>query len=167
MSDEDEDEGIGRPPDDRWKYGYEMVATYPSETMYPPDYRGLEGVVDFHMHVGFSRIDPMSQLKLASRAGMRGIVFKISQFPTVELARTATQEVRQWAERKGVRAAEAFGGLVMGPLVGGINLPMARRIIKIGGRVIWLPVLESSQHLEQARGLSREEAYPPFAAGSA
>lgn len=46
----------------------------------------------------------------------------------------------------------------MGPMVGGINLLLARRIIKIGGRVIWLPVLESAQHLEQALGLSREEA---------
>jgi hypothetical protein len=33
-----------------------------------------------------------------------------------------------------------------------------RRVIAIGGRVVWLPVLESAQHLEQARGLSREEA---------
>ena len=151
-------QGVGRPPDDRWKYGYELVASFPSETMYPPDYRHLEGVIDFHMHVGFSRIDPMAQLKLASRAGMRGIGFKISQFPTVELARSVSQEVRIWAEKEGLRPAEAFGGVVMGPMVGGINLLLARRIIKVGGRVVWLPVLESAQHLEQARGLPREEA---------
>lgn len=150
--------GIGRPPDDRWKHAYELIAALPSETMYPPDYRRLDGVVDFHMHVGFGRIDPVAQLKLASQAGMRGIVFKISQLPTVELARTTSQVVREWAELEGLRPAEAFGGLVLGPMVGGINLRLARRIIAIGGRVIWLPVLESAQHLEQARGLSRKEA---------
>ena len=154
----DQSKGVGRPPDDRWKHVYELVATAPSQTMYPPDYRCLDGVVDFHMHVGFARIDPVAQLKHASRSGMRGIVFKISQFPTVELARTTSQVVREWAEREGVRPAEAFGGLVLGPMVGGINLLLARRIIKIGGRVIWLPVLESAHHLEQALGLPREEA---------
>ena len=66
----DQDQGVGRPPDDRWKYAYELVGTAPTETMYPPDYRRLDGVVDFHMHVGFARIDPVAQLKLASRAGM-------------------------------------------------------------------------------------------------
>ncbi len=154
----EQDEGLGRPPDDRWKLGYELVANYPSETNYPPDYRQLDNAVDMHMHVGFSRLDPVAQLKLASRAGMRGIVFKISQFPTAELARTTTEVVREWAEREGVRPAEAFGGLVLGPMVGGINLLLARRIIKIGGRIIWLPVLESARHLEYARGLSHEEA---------
>ncbi|MBI2317532.1 MAG: hypothetical protein HYU75_11145 [Betaproteobacteria bacterium] len=152
------DQGVGRPPDDRWKYAYELVAALPSEIMCPPDYRCLDGVVDFHMHVGFARIDPLAQLKLASRAGMRGMVFKISQFPTVELARTTNRAVREWADREGVRPAEAFGGLVLGPMVGGINLRLARRVIAIGGRVVWLPVLESAQHLEHARGLSREEA---------
>jgi hypothetical protein len=43
-------------------------------------------------------------------------------------------------------------------MVGGINLRLARRVIQIGGRVMWLPVLESAQHLEQARGLPRDEA---------
>ncbi len=76
----------------------------------------------------------------------------------MELARTTSQTVREWAEREGVRPAEAFGGVVMGPMVGGINLLLARRIIKVGGRVIWLPVLESAQHLEQALGLPRKEA---------
>ena len=151
------EQGIGRPPDDRWKYAYELV-TLPTEIVYPPGYSRLDGVVDFHMHVGYARMDPVAQLKLASRAGMRGLVFKISQFPTVELARTTTQVVREWAEREGVRPAEAVGGLVFGNMVGGINLRLARRVIAIGGRVVWLPVLESAQHLEQARGLSREEA---------
>ena len=152
------DQVVDRPYDDRWKYTYEMLAALQSEIMYPPDYRRLDGAVDFHMHVGFGRIDPLAQLKLASRAGMRGIVFKISQFPTVEMARIANQAVRDWAEREGVRPAEAFGGLVLGAMGGGINLRLARRIIKIGGRVIWLPVLESAQHLERAVGRSSEDA---------
>ena len=66
-------QGVGRPPDDRWKYGYELVASFPSETMYPPDYRHLEGVIDFHMHVGFSRIDPMSQLLTGSLPGVKPV----------------------------------------------------------------------------------------------
>lgn len=152
------DHEVGRAPDDRWRHAYELVAATANQTMFPPDYRCLDGVVDFHMHVGFARIDPVAQLKLASRAGMRGLVFKISQFPTVELARTTSQVVREWAEGEGVRPAEAFGGLVLGPMVGGINLLLVRRILKIGGRVIWLPVLESANHLEQALGVPREEA---------
>jgi len=152
------DMGVGRPPDDRWKHAYGLVAKIAPDCMYPPDYRRLDGVVDFHMHVGFGRIDPLAQMKLASRAGMRGVNFKVSQFPTVELARTTNEAVREWADREAVRPAEAFGALVLGPLVGGINLRLVRRIIAIGGRTIWLPVLESAQHLEQALGFSREEA---------
>ncbi len=68
------EQGVRRPSDDRWKYTYEMLAALQSEIMYPPDYRRLDGVVDFHMHVGFARIDPVGQLKLASRSGMRGLV---------------------------------------------------------------------------------------------
>ncbi len=150
--------GVGRPPDDRWKYAYEMVAVVRPETVSPPGYHVLDGVVDFHMHVGSARMDPLPQLKLASRAGMRGMVFKISQFPTVELARTTSQAVKEWAEKEGVRPAEAFGGLVLGNMVGGINLRLVRRVIAIGARVIWLPVLESAQHLEQALGVPRDEA---------
>ena len=152
------DMGIGRPPDDRWKDAYGWVAQVSPECMYPPDYRRLDGVVDYHMHVGFGRLDPIAQMKLASRAGMRGVNFKISQFPSVELARTTNRATNEWAEREGLRPAEAFGALVLGPLVGGINLRLVRRIIAIGGRTIWLPVLESAQHLEHALGYSRDEA---------
>lgn len=150
---------VGAPPDDRFKFAYEQVANYPSETMFPPyDDSVLKGTVDFHVHAGKRRIDPVAQMKHASRAGMRAVVFKNAQNATVDLARTTNLIVQEWCEAQAVEPAEAFGGVVLGTLTGGVNVELVRYQVGLGAKIVWLPVLTSAQHLEKARGLPREEA---------
>src|SRR5690606_22875813 len=148
----------GGPPDDRYTLLYELVANYPFETMFPPDYGILQGAVDPHMHIGQRRIDPVAQLKQATRAGRRGVVFKNAQISTVDVAHTASRVVAEWAEMEGLEPAEAFGAVVLGTMTGGINLDLVRYVIQAGGKVVWLPVLTSAQHLEKALRLPRQEA---------
>lgn len=137
---------------------YEMVAQTRFRTMTFPYYRGLEGAVDLHVHVGPWRADPVTLAKRATDAGLRALVFKMSPHPSVEVARLANEAAQEYAGLIGVPAVECYGGIVTGIGVGGVNDWAIRYSIETGGKVIWLPVLSSANHYAHTLGLSQEAA---------
>lgn len=103
-------------------------------------YEDLEGVIDMHVHCGPEPADRlmdfMEMAKLADSTGMGGFVLK-GLF-------TSTSE---WAHmiKKIYPNLLVFGGITMDSSVGGLNPHAVSSSIKVGGRIIWMPV-RNSQH---------------------
>lgn len=144
--------------DSRFHFEYEMVRDVRFPTMYPPALGFVEGMVDFHLHVGAGRTDPVALARHASRAKMRGLVFKDSAMPTVETARLTNEAVAAWAETVAEQPVECFGGIVLDKPMGGINVQAARHWLQHGARVVWLPVLQAANHLQTALQMPEDEA---------
>ncbi|MEE8449346.1 MAG: DUF6282 family protein [Thermodesulfobacteriota bacterium] len=137
---------------------YHLMERCSFETFSIPNLRGLTGLVDLHTHPGLGRADPLALAKQASRAGMRALVFKMTNAPSMEVAGVVNDTVREWAQREGLEPVTCFGSLVFNTFLGGVNLDLARRSIRAGAKALWMPTLTSAYHLMRTKGISFEEA---------
>lgn len=136
---------------------YEYVASGKLGTLYPPEFRGLAGTVDPHVHVGYGAHDPIALAKHASRAGMRALLFKMVEYPSVEVARITSEVIEEWAHHEGITPVTCFGGVVLNSHLGGLNLDLVRLTTRAGGRAVWFPTSSSANHLAKTRGVSLSE----------
>ena len=110
--------------------------------------RLLEGAMDIHVHCGpdprverrGSAIDVAQQ---AREMGMLGMVLKSHEFPTSQMAYTASQAVP---------GITLIGGVALDLEVGGLNPLAVESTAKVGGRVVWMPTY-SARADRQANGL--------------
>lgn len=137
---------------------YELLEKSRFETTYPPQLKGLAGRIDFHVHVGIARSDPVALAKHATRAGMKAFLFKMAPTPSCEIARVTNEVVADWAEKEGLRPVSCYGGVVLNSLLGGLNLELVRRTLASGGKAVWMPTISSAHHLMRAKGMSLEQA---------
>jgi hypothetical protein len=102
----------------------------------------LQGAVDIHIHHGpdlYPRIqDPIELAQDAKAAGMRAVCLKTHNFPTAPLALLA---------RKIVPGIDIFGSIACNLEVGGVNPSAVEAIIKYEARQIWLPTIDSTNHV--------------------
>ena len=110
----------------------------------PPD--SLTGVIDFHCHTGPDAmgrsINDFELVRLAHRAGMRGIVLKNHFMPTADRAQLAMEET------KGI---EVFGGVVLNRAVGGLNAEAIQEMLKVDGqrgKIVWLPTFDAENQVK-------------------
>jgi hypothetical protein len=103
----------------------------------------LEGAIDVHIHCApevFGRIgDAVEIAKRCEAAGMRGVVFKAHNEPTMTRAYFANQQLQN---------LQTFGGLVLNDFVGGINPTAAKVALDLGAKIIWAPTMHSRHHEE-------------------
>lgn len=137
---------------------YEFVAQGPFGTQYPPDFTGLKGAIDIHVHVGYRAHNPLALAKYATQAGMRALVFKMPDTPSAEIARFTGQYLETWAEEQGLVPVSCFGGVVLNSFLGGVNLELVKKTVQAGGRALWLATQTSANHLARIKGLSWEKA---------
>jgi len=101
-------------------------------------YEILSGAVDLHIHPGPAkekrRLDFLEAARYARDVGMRAIVFKPLEFPTLD---------RAYAAEKAVPGIKVFGGIVLDYAMGGLNPEAVKVAIKRGARVIWMPLFDS------------------------
>jgi len=142
----------------RFAKTYELVAKYKFETSYLPDFSGLKGIIDPHLHAGARRTDPVSLARLASQAGMKALLFKTSQVPTVEMARIVTDVTRNWAESQNLTPVLCFGGTTLNLPSGGLNLDLVKYCTETGGKAVWFPTLTSANHQAKTKGIPFSEA---------
>lgn len=124
-------------------------------------YEILSGAIDLHVHPGPARKDrPLLKRRLdfleaarnARDVGMRAIVFKPLEFPTID---------RAYAAEKAVPGIRVFGGIVLDYAIGGLNPEAVEVAIQKGAKIIWMPVFDSlhtrkmSQH--EAAGIYKQE----------
>lgn len=101
-------------------------------------YEILSGAVDLHMHPGPAkdkrRLDFIEAARYARDVGMRAVVFKPLEFPTID---------RAYAAEKAVPGIKVFGGIVLDYAMGGFNPEAVKVAIKRGAKVIWMPLFDS------------------------
>lgn len=99
----------------------------------------LKGVIDIHVHVGpeAHKSRKFNEYELAEEAlkyGARGIVIKTHAFETAsraQLVQRAFPELKVW------------GGIALNNQVGGLNPDAVAAAADIGGRIVWLPTIDS------------------------
>jgi hypothetical protein len=102
----------------------------------------LDGAIDLHVHAGPSFFprwgDGPAVARACLDAGMRGVLLKAHEGSTVEAA----------AALSGTHAPlDVAGGVVLNRYVGGINPDAAEASVRLGGRCIWFPTIDSSDHV--------------------
>jgi hypothetical protein len=60
----------------RYIKSYEVRRSYKGGVQYPPAVGGVEDAIDIHCHADAGHQDALSVAKLASKNGMRGILYK-------------------------------------------------------------------------------------------
>jgi hypothetical protein len=106
----------------------------------------LRGAIDMHLHIGPDEIphhvDAIEAARQAKEAGMRAIVVKNHNYPTVPLAITAERMV------PGIKV---FGGLCFDYEMGGVNSYALEMSARLGAKVVWMPIASSSNSRDKMR----------------
>jgi hypothetical protein len=116
---------------------------------FSPEAPPLPGVVDVHAHGHSGQQDPLSVSKLATRAGMRGILWKTIGSPKAPWAayQAMREELARWAEGEQLAPVETAFGVMTETPFGGPTIARAREAIEHGAAAIWLPVITNVRSL--------------------
>lgn len=103
----------------------------------------LQGGIDLHTHSAPSlynrAMDDFGLAEEAKAAGMRGVVLKAHECPTVGRAALVTSRMEGVA---------AFGGIVLNYYVGGFNPVAVEAALKMGGKIVWFPTFHAQNQLD-------------------
>lgn len=101
----------------------------------------VRNAVDLHIHSYpclFPRIaDDREIVRAAAEAGMAAVVLKCHHEPTVSRAYLLGAESPQ---------IKVFGGIVLNSYVGGINPAAVEAALRLGGKEVWMPTIDSAYH---------------------
>lgn len=115
----------------------------------------LAGAFDMHVHSGPDvlprKFDDILLAERTRESGMAGFVLKSHYVCTADRAALIRQVYPD---------VKAYGGIVLNNAVGGLN-PIAVDIAgRLGGRVVWLPTVDSANELENVAGQKDESKLP-------
>jgi hypothetical protein len=135
---------------------------------FSPETPSLAGVVDVHAHGHAGQQDPLAVGRLASRAGMGGILWKTLGDPRAPWVahRALTEALARWAEQERVAPVACAFGLMTETPFGGPTLAWVREGVAQGAAAVWLPVLTNVNSLMRVgapgRFLGRRGYLPPL-----
>jgi len=102
----------------------------------------LRGAIDLHTHSAPSLFDRLlDDVELAAEAraaGMRAVLYKAHEQDTTGRAALV---------RRAVPGIQAFGGIVLNHVVGGLNPAAVEASIKLGARMVWMPTMSAQHHI--------------------
>ena len=110
----------------------------------------LKGAIDLHLHTYpdlFPRlVDDIELAKFAAQSEMRAVVIKSHIESSVSRAYLSQQVVPE---------VQVFGGIVLNTYVGGINPAAVDTCLKLGGKIVWMPTIDSAYHALKHGGTGR------------
>ena len=110
----------------------------------------MEDAIDLHLHTYpdlFPRlVDDIELASFAAEAKMRAVVIKSHIESSVS---------RAYLAQKAVPGVQMFGGIVMNTYVGGINPAAVDCCLKLGGKIVWAPTIDSAFHAEKHGGTGK------------
>lgn len=110
------------------------------------DYSFLQDAIDLHIHVGPDYTarygDSITLAQEAAGAGMKAIIIKGHLDSTVAAAQAATRVV------EGIRV---YGGIALNEPTGSFNARTVMAVAKSGGKMVWLPTVDSKYALMKAQ----------------
>lgn len=100
----------------------------------------LRGSIDYHVHASPDTIKPRRQTMIevaesAAECGLKAIVFK-SHHGMNSCCVNILNEI--------VRGITVVGGVVLNYSVGGINPAAVKASVELGGKIVWMPCLDSA-----------------------
>ncbi|MGZ9811632.1 DUF6282 family protein [Pseudoroseicyclus sp. H15] len=108
----------------------------------------LRGAVDLHCHSGpsaFPRsLDHAEAFAQAEAAGFRAFVTKDHFYPGMAHA-ALLQTLNPEAQ------VRAYSGVVLNNAMGGINPFAVDHVVKLGGKIVWMPTFSAANHIEQSK----------------
>lgn len=117
----------------------------------------LTGAIDLHVHAAPSLFPRLANdIQVATHAlslGLGGLVLKSHHESTVSRA-YATQNALDGQIR-------VFGGIVLNTYVGGINPEAVETALKLGGKIVWMPTIESAWHCKAHGGRGAFDVQKP------
>ena len=134
------------------------VTSYAARTQYKPGvvhpgHIKVRDAIDIHCHAHAGQQDALDLVKKASRAEMKGILFK----SIVGKAGTAVRELQEqldgWAAEEGVPPVALFAGFVCGRNDDPVSAELAEKAIDDGVVALWLPVFNhaNTMHIVGSR----------------
>ena len=126
--------------------------------------RLLQGAMDLHIHPGPDPnvLRPLDEAEIAIQAcelGMGAVAYKNGYAPSAYTARLAQKIVDQWAKEHGKEPTRVIGGIALGYPVGGLNAVAVRNALRVGGKIVWTPFVDSAHHLNSTSQLRNYTLY--------
>jgi len=141
------------------------VTSYAARTQYhpgeirPPHIK-VKDAIDIHCHAHEGQQNPFDLAKRASKAEMKGLLFKsIFGEDPAESVRKVQEDVSRWAEQEDVEPVACWAGFVCGRQLAPVTAKAVREMIQAGVVAIWLPVFT------HANTLNTVGTYRRFVAG--
>ena len=111
----------------------------------------LKGLIDMHIHsapdIRQRKMNDLEIMEAAVERGVRAVVIKSHQVPTVDRATLVNQiAMEKYGSDVGF---SMFGGITLNRSVGGLNPYAVEVALKLGGKVVWLPTMTSENHCKK------------------
>ncbi|MHB0869359.1 MAG: DUF6282 family protein, partial [Chloroflexota bacterium] len=111
----------------------------------------LTNSIDIHVHGGS---DPMERLLLEddiaveyTNVGMRAMVVKTWYSPSATRNPLVQKAADSYAEERGLRPVQCFGGITLNYSVGGFNPEAVKKCLAFTGmKYVWMPMVDSYHH---------------------
>ena len=139
----------------RYLSSYRARRKYKEAVQEPPSVKGIEDTIDIHCHAHEGQQHPLAIAKLASQAGMKGLLYKSitggNRGPAASV-RKILEELQPWCEQNGVRPIEAWAGYGIARGAGIASPKEVAKEIADGVRSIWMPIANSVTTLHKIGG---------------
>jgi hypothetical protein len=101
----------------------------------------VKDAIDIHCHAHEGQQDPYDLARRASRAEMKGLLFKsIPGDDPVKATQAVQDDVNRWAEKEGITPITCWSAYVCGRQLAPVSAKTVNDMIDRGVTAIWLPV---------------------------
>lgn len=137
----------------RFIKSYEIRRAYQGGVEYPPAISGVKDAIDIHCHCDAAHQDALSVAKLASKNGMRGLLYKsIAGKNRAESVRKVRDALKQWADEEKVEPILCWAGANVAGRSAPPSPAKVRELLDGGIGAIWMPVAMHANTLSKIGG---------------
>ncbi len=134
------------------------VTSYAVRTQYKPgvvhpDHIKVKDAIDIHCHAHIGQQDALDLVKKASKAEMKGILFKSITGKAGQALPKLQEQLNTWAAKESVTPVALFAGFVCGRQEDPVSARLAEQAIDHGAVALWLPVFNhaNTMHIVGSR----------------
>ena len=140
---------VSTPTQIRCITSYAARTQYKPGAVHPPDIT-VKDAIDIHVHAHEGQQDPYALVRRASKAQMKGMLFKsIAGKDQAESTRLLQEDLNRWADQEGVEPITCYAGYICGRQREPISAENVRKAIDSGVTAVWLPVFTHANTLNK------------------
>ena len=137
----------------RYIKSYEIRRAYQGGVQYPPAISGVQGAIDIHCHADAAHQDALSVAKLASKNGMRGILYKsIAGKQRAESVQKVREALHHWCDAEKVEPILCWSGCNVANRAAPPSAAKISEQLDAGINAVWMPVAMHANTLSQIGG---------------